>query len=200
MRCSGASPCLSIFDDAPQCLSHFDPLPLLYRPMPPCRWLARLGFLRRGFEDQDNGAAQLESTHLLTPSERVSAENGAGVLIGGFSEPKILLAALRSFLSSFVSSCICEQTICSKLTIKIDLDRANVRCPDRDKAEETISPSSQKYDALVQREKARQSSLKVWRNAEQLAGKVTPSFHHPVGWRVESVVVAWRQVDDSVVQ
>lgn len=130
----------------------------------------------------------------------MAVEDGAGRLVGGLGEARVRLAAAGGLVGGEVGGRVGGEAVGAQLAIKVDLDGADVGGADGDVAEEAPAPAAEQHDALVEREEAGQRALQVRRHAVQLAGKVAPALHDPVGRRVEAVVVAWREVDDGVVQ
>ncbi len=85
-----------------------------------------------------------------------------------------------------------------QLAVERRVDRPDVGGPDGGQGEEAVLPGAGPGDALVHVEQAGEAVGHGGLHAEQLAGKVAPLEHRPVGRRVEAVVVPRREVDDQL--
>lgn len=91
------------------------------------------------------------------------------------------------------------QTPCTHLVHEY-FDGANIGGTNRSVRKEAILPVTIVHDPLVEVEKSLEPPGHTGIHTEQLARKVAPVVDVPVGRRVESVVVARRQVNHAVVQ
>src|SRR5687768_16533455 len=139
----------------PQALSHNHLLSLLHHPLPSSL------LLRRRLKHQHNRTSQLESSHLLTPPQRMSTQHGTGLLIRRLHEPQPRLAPTVRLGCCPIRCRVSSETVGSELAVKVDLDGADVGGADRDVAEESPAPAAEKYDALVEGEEAGEGALEI---------------------------------------
>lgn len=202
-----AVPLFLFFLHKPQRLPNLDLLPLLDIPLPPTYPLLIKPLIQAPpppplgrLKHHHNRAPQLKPTHLLSALQRKPAKQPASGLIARLRISHVRLARRLRALGRAICSSVCGQRVCAQLAVKVDADGADVCGADGGVGEEAVAPAAEQDDALVEGEEARQRALQVGRDGVELAGEVAARGHDPGGRRVEAVVVAWREVDDAVVE
>lgn len=82
----------------------------------------------------------------------------------------------------------------------MDIDTANVGCTHSGHREESVFPFAVVRNSLVDAEQIGERLDKRWSYTEQPTTEVTSMFDHPVGGRMESMIITGSQVDDCTVQ
>lgn len=136
-----------------------------------------------GLKDQNDGATQPESTHLLSRSQGLTMEER-----GSSGIHRLTVGSWGWRLSVFVRS---------EISVKVDLDAPDVRSSDGDHAKEPVFPSPEESNSLVQNEKVMQPPGDIGRHREKFTNEMPALFDDPSGGTVEPMVVARGEVDDA---